>query len=150
MRLERIEVTKPARAAEPLRDAVAKHARLQRRDATALREVLHIADVVGLDAAQTALILGTPSRTLQRWKQQAEHDRVVGPLPADTVERMSYILGIWKALVILLPDLDARLAWLRNENTSPVFGGRPPIERVLGGQVGDLYVVRTYLDGWRG
>ena len=63
---------------------------------------------------------------------------------------MSYLLGIWKALTLLFPEPANRLHWLRANNTSATFGGRPPLERLLAGNVGDLYAVRSYLDGWRG
>jgi hypothetical protein len=47
-----------------------------------------------------------------------------GQLSRDTLERVSYILGIYKALQILLPDHDAADAWIRKPNSAPPFGGR--------------------------
>jgi len=40
--------------------------------------------------------------------------------------------------------------WIRKANAAPLFGGHPALERMLGGQVADLYVVRQYLDAQRG
>ena len=57
---------------------------------------------------------------------------------------------IYKALRILLPDDKAADGWVRLPNAAPLFGGRSALERMLGGQVGDLYVVRQYLDAQRG
>jgi hypothetical protein len=71
-------------------------------------------------------------------------------LPRDTLERLSYIFGIYKALQILLPRSDAADAWVKKANTAPIFGGRSALERMLSGQVADLYVVRQYLDAQRG
>jgi hypothetical protein len=30
------------------------------------------------------------------------------------------------------------------------FGGKSPLERALSGSVNDLYVLRRYIDAWRG
>jgi hypothetical protein len=40
--------------------------------------------------------------------------------------------------------------WVRRPNAAPLFGGRSALDRMLGGQVADLYVVRQYLDAQRG
>jgi len=40
--------------------------------------------------------------------------------------------------------------WIRQPNNAPLFGGRSALERMLSGQVADLYVVRQYLDSERG
>ena len=40
--------------------------------------------------------------------------------------------------------------WVRKPNTAPPFGGGSALERMLSGQVADLYVVRQYLDAERG
>jgi len=39
---------------------------------------------------------------------------------------------------------------VRKPNNEPLFGGRSALERMLSGQVADLYVVRQYLDAERG
>ena len=41
-------------------------------------------------------------------------------------------------------------AWLRKPNDAPLFGGRTALDRMLAGQVSDLFVVRQYLDAQRG
>ena len=66
------------------------------------------------------------------------------------LERISYVLGIHKALEILFPDPVRADAWVRRPNDAPLFGGRSALERMLGGNVSDLYVVRQYLDAQRG
>ena len=68
----------------------------------------------------------------------------------DTLERVSYLLGIFKALHILLPDEDAADAWVKKANTAPIFAGKSALDRMLSGHVSDLYVVRQYLDAQRG
>ena len=58
--------------------------------------------------------------------------------------------GIYKSLQILIPDARAADEWVRKPNAAPPFGGRSALERMLSGQVADLYVVRQYLDAERG
>ena len=63
---------------------------------------------------------------------------------------VSYMLGIFKVLHILLPDEDAADAWVKKPNTAPIFAGKSALNRMLSGHVSDLYVVRQYLDAQRG
>jgi hypothetical protein len=91
-------------------------------------------------------LLGLTSRsTFFNWRR----DPAVS-LSKDTLERISYVLGIYKALRILLPDDRAADAWVRQPNAATPFGGRSALERMLSGQVADLFVVRQYLDAQRG
>ena len=71
-------------------------------------------------------------------------------LSKDTLERISYILGIYQALQTLLPNEGAADSWIKQANTALPFGGRSALERMLSGQVADLFVVRQYLDTQRG
>ena len=87
----------------------------------------------------------TASSTYFKWKKDPDV-----ALSRDTLERISYILGIYKALQILLPDPAAADAWVRKPNTATLFGGRSALARMLSGNVADLYVVRQYLDAQRG
>lgn len=114
----------------------------------ALRAFFRIAEQWRLSVDEQIRLLGDPARsTYFKWKKEAP-----AQLPKDTLERISYILGIYKALQILLPDPEAADAWVRRPNRAPLFGGRSALERMLSGNVADLYVVRQYLDaqlgGW--
>ena len=111
-----------------------------------LRAFVNIAEAWGLSIAEQLTLLGIGSRsTFFKWRREREPR-----LPADTLERLSYLLGIYKSLQILLPDTQAADAWIRKPNTAAPFGGRSALERMLSGQVADLYVVRQYLDAERG
>ncbi len=114
--------------------------------AAGLRAYPNIARTWGLKEAEAARLLGAPVSTYRRWKQAPER----AALDVNHLERLSLILGIYKDLQILLPLKDAAESWVQRPNTNPLFGGRPPIERMLGGQVGDLVVVRQHLDAARG
>jgi hypothetical protein len=53
-------------------------------------------------------------------------------------------------LQILLPEPAAADAWIKKPNSAPLFGGQSALDRMLSGNVGDLFVVRQYLDAMRG
>lgn len=111
-----------------------------------LRAFANIAEAWGLSVAEQLQLLGIASRsTFFKWRREREPR-----LPRDTLERLSYLLGIYKALQILLPDPKAADEWIRKPNTAAPFGGRSALDRMLSGQVADLYVVREYLDAQRG
>ena len=100
-----------------------------------------------LTGAQQMTLLGlTNEKTLYNWKSQPEKAR----LTRDLLERVSYILGIYKSLQILLPDKVLANQWLVTPNDNPLFNGTAPLDRLLAGQVMDLAVVRSYLDAERG
>jgi hypothetical protein len=113
--------------------------------APALRAFFRIAEAWRLNTAQQRILLGDPApSTYFKWKKQG------GALPRDVLERISYILGIYKALQILLPDPVRADGWIHEPNDAPLFGGGNALARMLGGNVGDLYAVRQYLDAQRG
>jgi len=114
--------------------------------AAGLRAFTRIAEAWGLSVAEQQRLLGLTSRsTYFKWKKDP-HVR----LQRDTLERLSYLLGIYKALQILLPQAHAADEWIRRPNEEPLFGGRSALERMLSGNVADLYLVRQYLDSQRG
>jgi hypothetical protein len=112
----------------------------------ALRTFFRIAEAWKLRPEQARRLLGQPARsTFFQWKQAGD-----GQLSRDTLERISYVLGIYKALQILLPDEAAADAWVRKPNSAPFLNGLSALDRMLSGNVADLYVVRQYLDAQRG
>ena len=112
----------------------------------ALRTFFRIAALWGLSVDEQMTLLGVTARsTFFKWRKNPNT-----VLPKDALERISYILGIYKALQILLPDMQAADAWIRRPNTAPPFGGRSALGRMMSGQVADMFVVRQYLDAQRG
>lgn len=119
---------------------------LDRKDLTgpALRTFFRIAGAWGLREQEQMSILGLDSRsTFQSWKRGA-----VASIPKDALERISYVMGIYKGLHILLPKTADD--WVRKPNKAALFGGRSALDRMLSGNVADLYVVRQYVDAQRG
>jgi Protein of unknown function (DUF2384) len=112
----------------------------------ALRAFFRIASAWGLDTREQRILLGSPpSSTFFKWKKE-----LAGNLPRDVLERISYVLGIYKALQILIPVAERADLWISKPNAAPLFGGRSAREFMLAGNVGDLYAVRQYLDAERG
>lgn len=112
----------------------------------ALRTFFSIAKAWGLSNEEQQRLLGCGRTTFYDWKA----GRIRTGLDAATLERLSHLFGIYSGLQILLPIPERANAWVRKPNTAPLFGGRPALERMLAGQVSDLFVVRQYLDAQRG
>ena len=114
------------------------------RDAVALRAFFRLVDLWGLNMEQARVLLGRPSRaTLYNWKAGRARS-----LPHDVLRRISYLLGIYKALQILYQNPALADAWLTRPNQA--FGGQSALERMLAGDVADLAAVRAHLDAARG
>ena len=112
----------------------------------ALRTFFNIAEKWGLSRDQQIVLLGKiPTSTYHEWKKKGD-----GRLSNDTLERISYILGIFKALQILIPDIEVADGWIKRPNRAYPFGGKSALDRMLSGQVSDLFVVRQYLDAQLG
>ncbi len=108
------------------------------------RAFFRIMDAWDIPDREAITLLGQPSRTtLYTWKKGQG-----GDLNHDTLERVSYVLGIYKALQLLFPNPPQADAWMRKPNDA--FGGRSALEHALGGRVVDLAHVRQYLDYVRG
>ncbi len=111
----------------------------------ALRSFWRLAQAWNLNTSEQLTLLGVSRTTLYQWRQGK-----IGPLDRHVLERLSYLFGIYAALQILLPAAERANQWLRKPNAAPFLGGRSALDRMLAGQVADLYVVRQYLDAQRG
>jgi len=114
------------------------------RSEVASRAFFRIMTLWGVEDRQAMILLGSPSRaTFYNWKRGK-----VPELGHDVIERISYILGVYKALQILFPDPSLSDAWVQKPNRT--FAGKSALDRMLGGNVSDLLEVRRYLDFVRG
>jgi uncharacterized protein (DUF2384 family) len=113
-----------------------------------LRAFFRIAKAWRLTEAQQLRLLGLTSRsTLFAWKQKAVLGEVkLGP---DTLERLSNIVGIWKALAILFAEDEVADHWLQRPNDNFPFQGEPPL-RLMQFSLEGLAQVRRHLDARRG
>ncbi len=96
------------------------------------------------DEDARALLGGISNGPYYAWKKQPE--RV---LDTDVLTRISYLLGIFKALNILYGE---KLAdkWVRLPNTNRLFQGQTPLEYMVRGGMPAMQIVRRLLDARRG
>ena len=111
-----------------------------------LKAFFNIMQAWKIKDSEARVLLGSPARsTFYKWKADPNVT-----LPHDTLERISYILGIYKALQILLQSNEASDAWVKKPNNAPIFNGQSALQRMLSGNMADLFVTRQYLDAMRG
>ncbi|MFZ5605325.1 MAG: MbcA/ParS/Xre antitoxin family protein [Pseudomonadota bacterium] len=126
--------------------------REDRLSAAALLNFFGITDEWGLTSKEQMVLLGNPAKTtFYRMKDYAD-GKAEKPvrLSQDTLERVSYIMGIYKAINILLPNNRRAAEWIKLPNTAGLFGGQSALDKMLQGRVSDLCDVRRYLDAERG
>lgn len=109
----------------------------------ALRGAFGILDAWRVGGEDARAILGAPAeRTFYTWRK-GEGVRV----PADTLRRIGYLAGIYKALQVLYSDAQLADSWVQRPNRA--FGGQTPLQRMRAGDVTDLAAVRSYVDAAR-
>ncbi len=90
------------------------------------------------------LLGGISSSAFYEWKKNP--DRL---LEVDRITRISYLLGIYKALHILYGDQLAD-EWINLPNKNVIFAGRTPLANMLAGGLLAMQTVRKLLDARRG
>ena len=135
--------------ATPLSNLNTKEDRL---NAAAILNFFGITKEWELQAKEQITILGVPSKSsFYRMKDFAEGKcQRPSKLTKDTLERISYVMGIYKALNILLPNSRRAAEWIKKNNTASIFAGKSALETMLQGRVIDLADIRRYLDAERG
>ena len=80
------------------------------------------------------------------YQMKKNPDRV---LDTDRLTRISYLIGIFKALNVLY---SAKLAdaWVQLPNSNPLFGGQTPLAYMMKGGLPAMQTVRRLLDARRG
>ncbi len=112
----------------------------ERWKALGLRAFFRITREWGLSESEQADLLGLSGpEGLRRWQQQRP-DR----LGMESLERISHVLGIYRALGTLFADPIQAAGWVRRPNTAPLFDGRPALDVMREGTA-SLLAVRTYL-----
>jgi len=103
--------------------------------------------------------------TMARWKVRDEDARMLlggvtnGPfyemkrhpdrtLDADRLTRISFVIGIFKALGVLYSEPLAD-AWVQRPNTNPLFAGATPLDYMMRGGLPAMQNVRRLLDARR-
>jgi hypothetical protein len=130
--------------ASPLVDLNDKSER-ERVSPAAIRTFFNIMDrwaVRDEDARQ--LLGGVSNGSFYEMKKNA--DRV---LETDRLMRVSYLIGIFKALNILYSESLAD-RWIQLANSNRIFGGQAPLAYMMKGGLPAMQIVRRLLDARRG
>ena len=109
-----------------------------------MRTFLNIARAWDLNFEDQRGLLGWPARSTLYNYQNGK----VPTLAYDTLQRISLVIGIYKALHILYPDFADR--WVRLPNNNPLFGGNSALDFMKNAGLGGLERVRRLLDSRRG
>ena len=97
-----------------------------------------------VDNETARILLGSPAqRTFFEWK--AGNAKRVS---IDTLRRVGYIAGIFKALEILYSNSTLADTWVKRPNK--FFADQTPLQRMAAGDIVDLAAVRAYVDAARG
>ena len=139
---------KSARRAHPTMAPAFKAPAVPRHESIAagLRAFFEIKEKWQLSYEEAKTLLGQPGKsTYYNWQKGHVGD-VVHRM--DLATRLSYVLGIFRALNEIYEQAELADAWVRRPNAA--FGGQSALDRMLGGQVVDLARVREYLDSVRG
>ncbi|MBN8899796.1 MAG: DUF2384 domain-containing protein [Rhodospirillales bacterium 69-11] len=128
----------------PLVD-LSRKAERERLSASAIKAFLALAQRWRLrDEDARALLGGMSNGAWYEMKKQP--DRV---LDADRLLRLSYLIGIFKALHILHgPELAD--TWVRLPNANRIFRGQAPLAYMIAGGIPAMQIVRRLLDARRG
>lgn len=111
--------------------------------AAALRGFFAIVEAWGVGMEDARALLGSPAeRTFYAWRAGN-----AVRMPQDTLRRIGYVAGIFKALELLYTDGALADGWVKRPNQA--FGGQTPLQRMRAGDVTDLAAVRSYLDAAR-
>ena len=138
--------SEPALPAPAFVDLPSDPLELERLSGAGIRTFFRIAALWDLEVEQQMALLGLRSRsTYFKWKRERK-----AKLDHDQLERISHILGIYKALQILLPDEPSADAWIKRPNRAEPFQGEPALEVMIRGGITGLFAVRRYLDAQRG
>jgi len=131
-------------APSPLVDLTSKTER-ERLSPSALRGFFNIMDRWGIrDEDARSLLGGISNGPYYVWKKQS-----VRLLSTDVLTRISYLVGIFKALQILYGEKLAN-DWVQLPNTNRIFGGQTPLAYMKQGGIPAMQVVRRLLDARRG
>lgn len=118
----------------------------------AVKTTLRIADAWRLTDADLGIALGGVSvPTIARWRARLRRgEPTAAQLDRDRLDRISYLLGIYKALHILFPDPARADGWIHRPVDLPGMDGRRALDVIRRGGMADLRHLRRFLDGWRG
>ncbi|MFT4930012.1 MAG: hypothetical protein ACI8WB_006147 [Phenylobacterium sp.] len=106
----------------------------------AIKMFFNICQQWDLTSEQMQVLLGEPSTSLFYKYKRGD----VSSLPKDTLERISYLSGVYKALHIIFENECQANSWIKRPSAD--FNSKSALNIMLGGNVVDLAGIRKYLD----
>jgi hypothetical protein len=118
----------------------------ERLSPSALKAFFNIVERWGIRDEDARQLLGGISNGPYYQLKKSPESRV---LDADRLQRVSYLIGIFKALNVLHSE-ELADEWVRLRNNNPIFKGTTPLEYMLRGGITAMQTVRRLLDARRG
>lgn len=107
----------------------------------ALRTYFRIANAWQLDDLEQRRLLGDPlPATFLSWQ---DGDSLPG---AEALQRITGVLGIYRALQVLFPDRVQADAWIRRANDASVFGGSSALDLMMSSGAIGIHLVQRHLE----
>lgn len=118
---------------------------------------------MSFDNAKAALVMPAVCKVLSKWKCSGQVKAELLGFPGEEeleevisipdchifskeeVERMSYILNIYRSLNVLFSKPNQADEWVNKPNKAKIFGGRSALGLMKGGALSDLALVSNYL-----
>ena len=117
----------------------------ERLSPAAIRTFLNVMDRWRVRDEDARLLLGTVSNGAF-YQLKKDPERVLEP---DRLLRISYLIGIFKALNILYSQ-ELADTWVRLANRNRIFAGQAPLAYMIKGGLPAMQTVRRLLDARRG
>ncbi|HXW75898.1 MAG TPA: antitoxin Xre/MbcA/ParS toxin-binding domain-containing protein [Candidatus Eremiobacteraceae bacterium] len=125
---------------------LASRADRKRLSGPGLKAFFNLIDRTHIRDADARELLGGVSNGPYYAMKKNAHGRV---LDVDTLQRISFLIGIYKALHILHSEPLAD-EWIKLPNDNPIFSGITPLDYMKRGGLPAMQIVRRLLDARRG
>jgi hypothetical protein len=132
-------------APPPIIDLTSKDER-KRLSASGIRLFFNIVEIWKIRDEDARMLLGGVTNGPYYLMKKAPDGRL---LDADKMQRVSYLVGIFKALNILHGQ-ELADEWVRLPNSNRIFNGSTPLDYMIKGGVPAMQTVRRLLDARRG
>lgn len=108
-----------------------------------MKAFAEISKAWSLTPLEESAILGQPLTSASSHADCMSIDEALN----DTILRISYILGIYRALQTIFPNRAQADEWVRRANNNPLFEGASALNLMSTGRIEDLARIREYLEG---
>ena len=111
----------------------------------AFRVAVRTLNAWGYSADEMARVLALNPAQFQRYRATGLPEETAN---SDLITRVSLVLGIERALKLLLAEESDIQNWLNRPSKAPLFKKATPKSIMMNGQLGEIRKIHKYLDGW--